>query len=119
MATTIAEPRRAAVPLVKQRCLYSGSATLNAVEIKRLSGNLQEVVACYTSGEVPDYQMSALLMASFIRGIDYQETLALAQAMAYSGRHYSVPGCVDKHSTGRRYSSYPSDPPRISSRMRP
>jgi thymidine phosphorylase len=49
---------------------------------------------------VPDYQMSALLMAIFIRGMDYEETLALSEAMAYSGERHSFPGCVDKHSTG-------------------
>ena len=54
----------------------------------------------YTSGEVPDYQMSTLLMAIFIRGMDYNETLALTRAMAYSGGRHSFPQCVDKHSTG-------------------
>jgi thymidine phosphorylase len=43
--------------------LYSGSAILDATEIKKRSGNLQEIMACCTSGEVPDYQMSTLLMA--------------------------------------------------------
>src|ERR671932_1902435 len=44
--------------------------------------------------------MSALLMAIFIRGMGYDETLALTQAMANSGARHSFPGCVDKHSTG-------------------
>ncbi len=99
--------------------MYSGSAILDAVEIKKRSGKLQEVVACYTSWEVPDYQMSALLMAIFIRGMDYDETLAQIEAMAYASERHSFPGYIDEHSTGRRFSSYPSDPPRISSRMRP
>jgi hypothetical protein len=44
--------------------------------------------------------MSALLMAIFIRGMEYEETLALTRAMAESGARHSFPGCVDKHSTG-------------------
>ena len=54
----------------------------------------------YTGGGVPDYQMSSLLMAIFIQGMQYEETLALTRAMAESGEHYSFPDCVDKHSTG-------------------
>jgi thymidine phosphorylase len=75
--------------------LYSGSAILDAIDTKKRGGELpagviRAVVASYTSGEVPDYQMSALLMAIFIRGMDYDETLALTKAMAYSGeRHFS------------------------------
>ena len=61
---------------------------------------IRAVVEDYTSGEVPDYQMSALLMAIFIQGMDYEETLALTEAMAYSGERHSFPECVDKHSTG-------------------
>jgi thymidine phosphorylase len=85
--------------------LYSGSAILDAMETKKRGGKLparviEAVVASYTSGEVPDYQMSALLMAIFIRGMDYDETLSLTRAMAYSGGRHSFPQCVDKHSTG-------------------
>jgi thymidine phosphorylase len=85
--------------------LYSGSAILDAIETKKRDGELpagtiQRVVDGYTSGEVPDYQMSALLMAIFIKGMNYDETLALTRAMAYSGGRHSFPQCVDKHSTG-------------------
>jgi thymidine phosphorylase len=81
------------------------NAILNAVETKKRGGELsrdtiQRVVEGYTSGEIPDYQMSALLMAIFIRGMSYEETFALTMAMANSGKRYSFPGCVDKHSTG-------------------
>ena len=81
------------------------SAVLDAVEQKKFGGMLsdeviQQVVDGYTSGEVPDYQMSSLLMAVFIQGMEYEETLALTRAMAESGEHYSFPECVDKHSTG-------------------
>ena len=60
------------------------------------------MVEGYTAGEIPDYQMSCppLLMAVFIHGMDYEETLALTRAMAESGKTYSFPECVDKHSTG-------------------
>jgi thymidine phosphorylase len=81
------------------------SAVLDAIEAKKFGGRLpeeviQEVVSGYTAGEVPDYQMASLLMAIFIRGLSYEETLALTLAMADSGERYSFPECVDKHSTG-------------------
>lgn len=81
------------------------SAVLEAIERKKSGGTLseeiiREVVEGYTSGEIPDYQMSSLLMAIFIRGMEYGETLALTRTMAESGGRYSFPECVDKHSTG-------------------
>ncbi len=81
------------------------NAVLDAIETKKWGGELsesviREVVEGYSLGEVPDYQMSALLMAILIRGMGYEETLALTEAMADSGKRYSFPNCVDKHSTG-------------------
>ena len=81
------------------------NAVIDAIETKKFGGELSEeiirsVVEGYTAGEVPDYQMSSLLMAIFIQGMDYAETLALTRAMAESGKTYSFPECVDKHSTG-------------------
>jgi thymidine phosphorylase len=81
------------------------NAIINAIETKKSGGELsdnliQDVVAGYTVGEVPDYQMASLLMAIFIRGMSYEETVALTRAMAESGKTYSFPECVDKHSTG-------------------
>jgi thymidine phosphorylase len=81
------------------------NAVLDAIEAKKYGGRLSEeviraVATGYTGGEVPDYQMASLLMAIFIRGMDYEETLALTRAMADSGERYSFPKCVDKHSTG-------------------
>ena len=81
------------------------SVVLEAIETKKRGGTLAEgtirgVVAGFTEGSVPDYQMSALLMAVFIRGMAYEETLALTRAMAESGETYAFPDCVDKHSTG-------------------
>ena len=85
--------------------MRSGHAVLEAIETKKSGGELndgliREVVAGYTAGDVPDYQMASLLMAIFVRGMDYAETLALTRAMADSGERYSFPECVDKHSTG-------------------
>ena len=79
------------------------------IEIKRDGGThtadeLQRLVDAFVSGEMPDYQMAAWLMAAFIRGLDSEETAALTAAMAHSGRMVdlsSIPGIkVDKHSTG-------------------
>lgn len=58
----------------------------------------------YTRDEIPDYQMSAWLMAAFLRGLDENETRALVEEMLHSGEvlaHPDVPlPKVDKHSTG-------------------
>lgn len=79
------------------------------IEVKRDGGThtadeLQRLVSAFVSGEMPDYQMAAWLMAAFIRGLDSAETAALTEAMARSGRMVdlsSIPGVkVDKHSTG-------------------
>ena len=62
------------------------------------------IIRGYTSGEVADYQMSALLMAIYLRGMTTEETLALTEAMLHSGEivDFSDLGRprVDKHSTG-------------------
>src|SRR5579872_1591096 len=62
------------------------------------------LVEGYTSGEIPDYQMSALLMAVFFSGMSDREVTRLTDCMLRSGETVdlsSVPGVkVDKHSTG-------------------
>lgn len=58
----------------------------------------------YLSGAIPDYQMSAFLMAVFIRGMEQEETENLTWGMMNSGKILDlgfIPGIkVDKHSTG-------------------
>jgi pyrimidine-nucleoside phosphorylase len=63
-----------------------------------------ELIAAYARDEVPDYQMSALLMAIFFKGLDRKETSALTDSMIESGgtlqlSHLNIPR-IDKHSTG-------------------
>lgn len=71
--------------------------TLTADEIKT-------IIAAFTSGEMPEYQMSALAMAIFFRGMNAEETSALTNAMLHSGSVLqwpaNAPTRVDKHSTG-------------------
>ena len=62
------------------------------------------LISGYTRGDIPDYQMAAWLMATWIRGLSRAETAALTEAMLYSGEVVNldrIPGKkVDKHSTG-------------------
>ena len=66
---------------------------------------ISELVLGYTRGEVPDYQMSAFLMAVYFRGLSGAETFALTDAMIASGETIDLGSAlgrkvVDKHSTG-------------------
>ncbi len=65
---------------------------------------IKYIVDSYVSGDIKDYQMSSLLMAICINGLDSEETIYLTDAMLDSGDKIdlsSIPGIkVDKHSTG-------------------
>lgn len=65
---------------------------------------LDYIIQGYTEGTVPDYQVSAWLMAVCWRGMNDRETADLTLAMVASGEvldlHDLVPITVDKHSTG-------------------
>ncbi|MEG1760424.1 MAG: pyrimidine-nucleoside phosphorylase [Hydrogenoanaerobacterium sp.] len=62
------------------------------------------VVEGFTTGDIPDYQVSALLMAIYFKGMNTHETAFLTDCMAHSGDMIDlspIPGIkVDKHSTG-------------------
>lgn len=79
------------------------------IEKKRDGGKLSapEIAALvdgYVAGDVPDYQMAALVMAVFFRGMDAEETTVLTMRMRDSGDVFhwpaDTPPKVDKHSTG-------------------
>ncbi len=63
---------------------------------------IQWFIKSYTDGTVPDYQMSALLMAIYLKGMKSKETAALTDAMLYSGKvlEFNDKTVIDKHSTG-------------------
>lgn len=87
----------------------NGDNMLNIINKKRLGQILTKeeinyVVEKYVSGEIPDYQMSALLMAICINDMTDEETFNLTDAMINSGETLDLSGIqgsiVDKHSTG-------------------
>ena len=82
---------------------------IDIIEKKRDKGKLDAndilfFIDGYVKGEIPDYQVSALLMAIYLNGCDKEETYELTKAMALSGDVLDlsdIPGIkVDKHSTG-------------------
>ena len=86
--------------------------TFRAIDVIRkkrdggeLSGKeIESLVNAYTSGDIPDYQVSAWLMAVVLRGMTRGETAALTDAMLRSGEVLDLSSLpakkVDKHSTG-------------------
>ncbi|MEO7966591.1 MAG: thymidine phosphorylase [Gemmatimonadaceae bacterium] len=79
------------------------------IERKRDGGQVapsewDSLLAAFAAGEVPDYQMSAFLMAVFLRGLDREETGALTRSMLHSGKSLDLSHLaaarIDKHSTG-------------------
>ena len=82
---------------------------LSLIESKRDGGtltreNIHDIIRELTAGRIPDYQMAALLMAIYFRGLNGDETTALTMAMRDSGEALRFPKdkrpLVDKHSTG-------------------
>lgn len=72
---------------------------------KKLTGQeIQYMIDELTLGNIPDYQMAAMLMAITINGMDEEETGALTIAMKNSGREMDLSSLkkpvIDKHSTG-------------------
>jgi pyrimidine-nucleoside phosphorylase len=90
----------------------SPAETIRAIDVirkKRDGGELsaaeiQSFIDGYTKGDIPDYQVSAWLMAAWLRGLNRSETAALTNAMLHSGEVLDLsdfPAAkVDKHSTG-------------------
>jgi pyrimidine-nucleoside phosphorylase len=82
---------------------------IRLIERKRDGGRItpnewRAITTGYARGEVPDYQMAALLMAIYIRGLNADETRALTDAMIESGNRVDLSSLpvprIDKHSTG-------------------
>lgn len=74
----------------------------DGVELSRVE--IEGLVSAYTKGEIPDYQVSAWLMAVVLKGMTRPETAALTDAMLHSGDVLDLSSLplkkVDKHSTG-------------------
>ncbi len=68
------------------------------------SGELQFMIDGFVKGKIPEYQMSAFLMATYFRGMTSEETREFTRLMLHSGAVIDlskIPGVkVDKHSTG-------------------
>jgi pyrimidine-nucleoside phosphorylase len=69
-----------------------------------LKEEIKYLIDQYTADEIPDYQISAFLMASFLNGLNDEESAALTESMLHSGEIVDLSHVsgkkVDKHSTG-------------------
>ncbi len=66
-------------------------------------GAIDQLISSYVAGNLPDYQMAALLMAIFYQGMETEELAAWTRAMVHSGEVIEFAGegpYIDKHSTG-------------------
>ena len=74
----------------------------DGIELSR--SEIESLVNAYTKGDIPDYQVSAWLMAVVLKGMSRPETAALTDAMLHSGDVLDLSSLpvakVDKHSTG-------------------
>jgi len=82
---------------------------LSLLEVKRdgkalTTDEITQIIHEFTAEKIPDYQMAALLMAIYFRGLDPRETCDWTLAMRDSGQTLRFPNdprpLVDKHSTG-------------------
>jgi pyrimidine-nucleoside phosphorylase len=85
---------------------------MNTTELirKKRNGNqlnkeeINYLISNYTNGKIPDYQLSALLMAILLKGMNPDETAALTNSMLNSGKIIDLSSFkgfkIDKHSTG-------------------
>jgi pyrimidine-nucleoside phosphorylase len=90
----------------------SSSSTFRAIDVIRKkrdgielsTAEIEGLVNAYTKGDIPDYQVSAWLMAVVLKGMTRPETAALTDAMLHSGDVLDLSSLpakkVDKHSTG-------------------
>ena len=94
MTQSNASPTFRAIDVIRKK---RDGAELSRVEIEGL-------ISAYTKGEIPDYQVSAWLMAVVLKGMTRPETAALTDAMLHSGDVLDLSSLplkkVDKHSTG-------------------
>jgi pyrimidine-nucleoside phosphorylase len=94
VTSTVAPPIFRAIDVIRKK--------RDGIELSR--AEIEGLVNAYTSGDVPDYQVSAWLMAALLRGMTRPETAALTDAMLHSGEVLDLSSLpakkVDKHSTG-------------------
>lgn len=93
----------------KRKDLVITMRMIDLIEKKRDGYKLNKdeidfIIQGYTKGEIPDYQVSAFLMATYLKGMDDEEATNMAISMLNSGDKLDlseIPGVkVDKHSTG-------------------
>jgi pyrimidine-nucleoside phosphorylase len=92
--------------------VIASTSTFRAIDVIRKkrdgvelsAAEIEGLVNAYTNGEIPDYQVSAWLMAVVLKGMTRPETAALTDAMLHSGDVLDLSSLpakkVDKHSTG-------------------
>ncbi len=92
--STAAPPTFRAIDVIRKK--------RDGIELSR--GEIENLVTAYTNDGIPDYQVSAWLMAVVLKGMTRPETAALTDAMLHSGEVLDLSSLpvrkVDKHSTG-------------------